>query len=473
LISAAPPKRIARRKAIAGVAVLAIGLSAAYAYVLLRDVPVRYADPDDRYKYGSFGTEVDSMPFAVWEALPRVCPDMLPGPGGYASLGLISEEGREQPIGVSRRRVGGVERMGVNCAMCHVGTVREHPGAPPRVVLGMPNQQLDFARYVQFQLGCVADPRFTPDETVSAMRAHRALSGAEAAFHRYLVVPAVKRLTADKAAQFTWYAGRPEPGPGRLDTPNSLKRMLGLDITPDSVGTVDFPSVWNQAARANRFVHWDANSPSLSERDHITAAIAGATTESLDDDELTWIETWLARLPPPEYPFPIDRERAARGAVTYERQCASCHVQRSLDVTGIEVIATDRYRLDALSADLVARMNAFGGRTGTAAHYRKTGGYSNVLLDGIWARAPYLHNGSVPTMRDLLEPPDRRPTVFYTGSTVYDQEGMGFVSSGSSAHAGTFRVDTRLPGNGNGGHDYGTTLSGEDKRDLLEFLKTQ
>jgi hypothetical protein len=50
---------------------------------------------------------------------------------------------------------------------------------------------------------------------------------------------------------------------------------------------------------------------------------------------------------------------------------------------------------------------------------------------------------------------------------------MGFVSSGSSAHAGTFRVDTRLPGNGNGGHDYGTTLSGEDKRDLLEFLKTQ
>lgn len=457
-----------RWKWIAGVAVLLIGLGAISAWLLLQDVPVEYSDPDDRYKYGSFGTEADSLPLAIWEALPGVCPDTLPG--GYASLGFIYEDGHERPVGISQRRVGGVDRIGVNCALCHAGAIRETPDAPVQVVAGMPNHQLDFQQYVEFVVGCVADSRFTPDAVVNAMRARREVSALDAAFYRYLVVPTVKRLTGEKAQEFAWFAGRPKAGPGRLDTPNSLKRMLGLEIAADSVGTVDFPSVWNQAARVGRFVHWDANSPSLSERDHITAAIAGATTTSLDTAELAWIEGWLEKLPPPKYPFPIDRERAARGAAIYEAHCASCHVQRPLDVTDIALLATDRSRLDALSPALVERMNAFGGRSGGAAHYRKTDGYSNVLLDGIWARAPYLHNGSVPTMLDLLERPENRPVVFYTGSTIYDQEKMGFVSSEG---VGRFRFDARLPGNGNGGHDYGTTLSNEEKRALLEFLKTQ
>jgi hypothetical protein len=456
-------------KILVGLAVVLIVVAAGVAFVVVPNVPVTYSDPNDRYKYGSFGTEAESLPLAVWQALPDICPDQLPG--GYASLGAIYEGQNQRPIGISQRRVGGVERMGVNCAFCHVGGIQEAPGAPLQIVLGMPNHRLDFARYVQFILSCVGDPRFTGENVVAAMRKHGPVSATEAVLYRTGVVPTVKRLTAAKAPQFAWFEGRPAAGPGRLDTPNSLKRMLNVDITPDSIGTVDFPSVWNQAPRASRFVHWDANSPSLTERDHITAAIAGATTKSLDDAELKWIESWLDRLPPPKYPFRIDEERAARGSVVFEQQCALCHVQRSLDVTAIGLLATDRQRLDALSSDLVTRMNAFGSGQGTAAHYRKTGGYSNVLLDGIWARAPYLHNGSVPTMADLLEPPDRRPPVFYTGSTVYDQERMGFMWSGSGPGAGVFRFETRLPGNGSGGHDYGTALTDAEKRDLLEYLK--
>jgi hypothetical protein len=455
-------------KLLAGVAVVAIVALAGIAYVVMPNVPVTYSDPNDRYKYGSFGTEAESLPLAVWQTLPDVCPDQLPG--GYASLGAIYEGQSQRPIGISQRRVAGVERMGVNCAFCHVGGVQEAPGAPLQVVLGMPNHRLNFARYVQFILSCVGDPRFTGDNVVAAMRKHEPVSAAEAAFYRVAVVPTVKRLTAKKAPQFSWFEGRPAAGPGRLDTPNSLKRMLGVEIAPESVGTVDFPAVWNQAPRAKRFVHWDANSPSLSERDHITAAIAGATISSLDADELAWIENWLDRLPAPKYPFPIDQERAARGAGIFEQECSLCHVQRALDVTAIGLVATDRRRLDALSAALVIRMNAFGaGRPGVSAHYRNTGGYSNVLLDGVWARAPYLHNGSVPTLRDLLEPADKRPSAFYTGSSVYDQVRLGFVTSGPAA--GTFQYDTRLPGNGNGGHDYGTMLTEDQKRDLLEYLK--
>jgi len=94
-------------------------------------------------------------------------------------------------------------------------------------------------------------------------------------------------------------------------------------------------------------------------------------------------------------------------------------------------------------------------------------------LDGLWVRAPYLHNGSVPTLRDLLEPAKARPTAFYRGYDVYDQARVGFVSNVPRADGRDFsKYDTSVPGNGNGGHVYGTTLSDADKAALVEHLKT-
>jgi hypothetical protein len=89
-------------------------------------------------------------------------------------------------------------------------------------------------------------------------------------------------------------------------------------------------------------------------------------------------------------------------------------------------------------------------------------------LDGVWLRAPYLHNGSVPTLRDLLKLPSERPRVFYRGGDVYDYASVGFVSDNPTG----FRFDVSLRGNGNGGHLYGTTLGTSEKQDLLEYLKT-
>jgi hypothetical protein len=106
-------------------------------------------------------------------------------------------------------------------------------------------------------------------------------------------------------------------------------------------------------------------------------------------------------------------------------------------------------------------------------HFRKTQGYANHPLDGLWLRSPYLHNGSVPTLQDLLERPEDRPAQFYRGNDVYDPVKVGFVADVAGANGSKFfQYDTSLPGNGNGGHLYGTTLSAPEKTALVEYLKT-
>jgi processive rubber oxygenase RoxA-like protein/cytochrome c len=95
--------------------------------------------------------------------------------------------------------------------------------------------------------------------------------------------------------------------------------------------------------------------------------------------------------------------------------------------------------------------------------------YKARPLDGIWATAPYLHNGSVPTLWDLLNPTSERPAVFYVGSHDFDPVKVGLVTTQAP---GAFLFDTSLPGNWRNGHEYGTSLSDDDKKSLLEFLKT-
>lgn len=92
--------------------------------------------------------------------------------------------------------------------------------------------------------------------------------------------------------------------------------------------------------------------------------------------------------------------------------------------------------------------------------------YKSRPLNGVWSTAPYLHNGSVRNMVELLTPPDRRQKTFHVGTTDYDAATLGFVDSGP------FLFDTNLPGNRNTGHEYGTELPDKDKKALLEFLKT-
>ena len=146
-------------------------------------------------------------------------------------------------------------------------------------------------------------------------------------------------------------------------------------------------------------------------------------------------------------------------------------------VVRLAEIATDRGRWASYTENFAGAQNLlYAGYPWRFHQFRKTDGYSNHPLDGIWARSPYLHNGSVPTLRDLLEPAEKRPSQWYRGSDLFDFEKVGYRSDGAAASTGSlFYYDTTLPGNSNRGHEgaiYGTELDDVSKAAIVEYMKT-
>jgi mono/diheme cytochrome c family protein len=247
---------------------------------------------------------------------------------------------------------------------------------------------------------------------------------------------------------------------------------------------------------------------------------------SVDFDQLGKIQDWFYKLRAPVWPEVVlgklDRARVARGAQLYAAQCSACHAlsdrndatrQLKAMLTPVSQVGTDprmvRNFLDARvhtgpwagkktailagpvlgvqaqSIDVVAHA-AIGAtlRHPLAAVHQAAVSWHTVYkagiaqhpdyykarpLSGIWASAPYLHNGSVPTLAQLLTPPAQRVRKFWVGSREFDPAAVG-----NDYAEGPQRtlLDTTLPGNANTGHAFGTTLGDEEKLDLLEYLKT-
>jgi mono/diheme cytochrome c family protein len=444
--------------------------------------PANPADIVEHFKYGAVGTEERSgIPYWIWRALPMVFSDKLPNrPGdGYEKLGFIYESaGRDRPIGTTHAGNGPFKVVGLNCATCHAGTVRESPDTKRHLVLGMPSHEMDLQGYLRFLTACANDPRFTADNLIAAIeKINPNLGVFERLAYRFLVVSRTKQGILDGARNNSWFDTRPPQGPGRVDTFNPYKVMFGFDMSKDdTVGTVDLPSLWNQRVRRSLWLHWDGNNNLVEERNKSAAIGAGATPQSLDVASLGRIEAWIMDLKPLAFPAErIDAMRAARGRETYTAECASCHELGSKNtgqVTPQAAVGTDPERVRSFTPELAAKMNTLGeGYPWRFSHFRKTDGYANMPLDGLWLRAPYLHNGSVPNLRALLSP-DTRPAEFYRAYDVYDFKDVGFVSSGPEAEKQGVKYDTRQKGNSNAGHTYGQQLTAEQKEDLLEYLKT-
>jgi cytochrome c5 len=249
----------------------------------------------------------------------------------------------------------------------------------------------------------------------------------------------------------------------------------------------------------------------------------GSTVEI---DNLSTIQDLWYHLKAPAWPQEtlgrIDNALAQQGAVVYQQQCQSCHElsdqndadrELSAKLVAVATVGTDSTMASNFS-NAKSRSAAFEGKklmyvagsTIGAEAYTielvvhaalgalldhpwqslKAGLYSfhKVLsaplherpydykarpLSGIWASAPYLHNGSVPTLAALLS--SARPASFAVGKVEFDPHAVGLSDQVLDA-AQVSHFDTRAAGNGNGGHLYGTTLAEADKRALIEYLKT-
>ncbi len=233
------------------------------------------------------------------------------------------------------------------------------------------------------------------------------------------------------------------------------------------------------------------------------------------------IESWLVTLRAPKWPWPSDDSAALRGKKIYQQEgCQKCHAvigqpeyPLPITMTPIDDVQTDSHMIDQFItrrsnmhqlqgravgvsrnpfkhfAEVDEARHVAGhlsaGALNAAEHpsgLDKLKGFWKLLLlggqdfstykarplDGIWATAPFLHNGSVPSLQQLLMPPDNRVPTFCVGSRQYDPVNVGYSTA---CGPGTSTFDTTLHGNGNIGHAYGTALSPDQKRDLVEYLK--
>ena len=479
-----------RRHWIVAILLIVVVLALFLWWYFARDSAVAYNDIVEHFKYGSLGSEPGGTvfttvggnlpPYWIFKTLPKICPDKIPG--GYAGYGFVYEPNHDLPIGISRRFRLGLDQVGLNCSVCHTGIVRGAPGEQPKIIPGMPAHQLDLYAFLKGLVGCSLDPRLTAGNVVDKLKE----SGESMGIMERLILPTaigqVRTQTQDLANKIGILLDSPSPwGRGRVDTFNPYKAIqLNWDLSklpPDElIGAADFPQLWNQAPREGMHLHFDGNNTSVDERNLSAALGAGVLPTTVDYESLSRIHDWIQKLPPPKYPWYIDNAKADRGKAIYEKECASCHAFGSSKVGTVEPIEsvnTDPFRMNAYTYIFSTNQWALYPESPERfTHFRKTYGYANVPLDGVWARAPYLHNGSVPTMWDLLMDPKDRPKSFHNGYDVYDKKNMGFITTGPEAEQAGTPYDTSLKGNGNGGHLWGVKLPTDQKWDLIEYMKT-
>jgi hypothetical protein len=334
--------------------------------------------------------------------------------------------------------------------------------------------------YLRFLFACAHDDRFNADILLGEIGYDVALSPLEKALYRYVIIPRTRQGLLDLEKQYDWMASRPDWGRGRIDPFNPVKYNVLKMPRDDTIGNADMPPLWNSAAHAGFAYHWDGMN-SVFHEIVLTSAIGdGATRDSLPLSNLKRVEEFLLKLPPPPYPLPTDSAKVEKGKAIYAQKCAECHAfggARTGKIVPVDEVGTDGERHRLWTEDAATRYNAYGaGYPWKFSGFHGTdgpdGGYVSVPLDGIWLRGPYLHNGSVPSLRDLLSPPDSRPKEFWRGSDLFDPERVGFDSFSDEAKRTGTHFNTRDKGNGNKGHIYGTELPEQEKEALVEYLKT-
>lgn len=331
------------------------------------------------------------------------------------------------------------------------------------------------------------------------------------------------------------YAAKSKAGPifGLADSVGVAHILLGGKAkVPPPPSPISIPHLFN--IETVDWFHFTGNTNSIIDRNLVQAVGLGATTDVVDVngkqtytttarlENLDRMESIYYKLAPPAFPADGDRDISeatqAAGKKVYLAECARCHqpektaegIYRSNAFTVAEIgtdptpfkVVDSKYpdengdylpilignvaekvkkRYIELNKTPQAKIDEWQNRKiRPESVWRYLGAADSdkkILiarpLDGVWATAPFLHNGAVPNLADLLKPAAERTKVFYLGHRFYDMKKVGYtveVTKNESINA-IGRIDTSIPGFFNIGHEHGIGLAPEEKTALLEFLK--
>lgn len=390
------------------------------------------------------------------------------------ALRLPGREGRNAELPymfTAHTSASGVELVTSNCLTCHAGFFNGE------LIVGLGNEALDL----------------TEDPVLMAESAGAYVSGeAEAAEWR---------KWADRIAAIAPYLITDTVG---VNSANNLTLALIAHRDPETLAwseepllapppekplPVSVPPWWRMKKKHALFY------TSAGRGDHarfmMTASILctdSVTEAQVIDSYFPDIRAYIASLEPPEYPFAVDEGLAEQGRTVFETHCSTCHGTYGETwsypnlVIALPVVGTDPALALSATQSEDPYIDGFNRSFfGERARWAPAPGYVAPPLDGVWATAPYLHNGSVPTIQALLAS-ERRPTYWTRSfdSTDYDDETLGWNytaldhgKDGEPDPAKRKRIyDTTLPGYSNAGHTFGDVLTEAERAAVLEYLKT-
>lgn len=260
-----------------------------------------------------------------------------------------------------------------------------------------------------------------------------------------------------------------------------LKQAPGLKVPP-----------WWRVAKKNA-LYYDTSGRGDHAREMMTASSLCTDTiaqaEQIDSF-FPDIEAYIESIQPPVWPWAIDQTKAAQGKTVFEATCSRCHGTYGPagvypnTVVDLPTIGSDPLLAQFETSGDWSRFTLWFNESfyGALGGLAPAPGYIAPPLDGVWATAPYLHNGSVPTIAAMLDS-TTRPTYWMRqsfSSTDYDPVNLGWnyqtLSAGKAGQTDpnmkSLVYDTTLPGYSNQGHTFGDALSASDRAAVLEYLKT-
>jgi mono/diheme cytochrome c family protein len=352
------------------------------------------------------------------------------------------------PMGL--RYANGLLGKGIttDCLTCHGGSLLG------KSYIGMPNTAVDY----------------------SAL--YTTMSGATPPFHFTRV-----RGTTEAGAMAVFLFGYREP--------NLSLRLTRLDFGLKDEMIEDPPAWWTLKKKRTMYHTGGADTRShRSIMQFMMSPLNGPAAFHRAEDDFKDILAYLKSIEAPRYPLPIDRKLAAKGETLFNAGCAKCHGTYGEKwtypnkVIPLKTIGTDRTRFDSLPRSFGEHFNKSWFAQLQHGKAIETDGYQAPPLDGVWASAPYFHNGSVPTLYGVLKS-KARPRIytrsFRTGREDYDEKHVGFkvrvlerAPDPARMPAIEYRkiYDTTKRGRGSAGHTFGDDLTEPERMAVIEYLKT-